>query len=213
MTVRLFDHCSGNGLAAAVFMPLKKIFKDAGDIRNIHIGIGILEKYQLNSSKATRHKEKQMAREIRDFAGRQVDHVKIIEEVENALMSMASDLDEQTVLAYIDGMLEKTGRKLRFIENKEDIHKARSIMKQVMYLNDMAGKRIRHGLSLDKSYVNALQETIGAWHDADLALEELQSQEGISKKVIRSVEAGVEELGRQVVVSATDFTERMHAYA
>jgi CHAD domain-containing protein len=213
MVTRMLDHCLDNKEAANAFLPLKSIFKQAGDIRSIHIETSILRKYSVQNSKLFKKKEEEMESKSSEFIQNESAHLCQIEAVEKGIIRSIKNLEEHDVIAYLERLLEKTSKCLRHNEKKENIHKARSLMKLVIYTNTIVNKRIRELMDLDITYINELQEVIGHWHDADLALEELSAHPSLSKKVIEMLEEETERLSRHVTKLSRHFDERLHAMA
>jgi len=210
MVIRLLDHCLLQKNASVEFLPLKTVFKEAGEIRNIHIEIGILEKFARKGS-GPLHKKKQVLKsKSLDFIRKVSAYEGVIESTENGILQTIEDLDDKGILTYLKGLIHKTGKNLQNSDKKEKMHKARSLMKVLLYNTALSSSKVREALPIDKNYLNELQELIGKWHDADLAHEELRTLKGMSKKALTSVEEETNELDRQVFLMSRDFPDRMY---
>ena len=213
MVTRIVDHCLGEKKASEAFLPLKALFKQAGEIRSIHIEIGILEKYALKGSHLLKAKEKDLQRKSEIFIRKQDEYTQVIQETEAGIISILQDFDDKDVVEYIEELIDKTSRNLSRNENKENIHKARSLMKVALYTTSLINRQIREMIPLDIEYMTDLQELIGHWHDADIALDKLRPNKAIPSKIIKSMEDEANDLSRQVFLASRDFSDRIYAMA
>jgi CHAD domain-containing protein len=210
---RLLDHCLEGKQASTELQPLRALFKEAGDIRSIHIEIGILEKYSSGVSGLARQKQKSLDMLSERFIRKAGLHDEVFDKVETEIRDLVQDLEEDEVIEYIEKLLVKSAKNLQNPEEKEKIHKARSLMKIVLYTTVLVNRNIREELGIDTGYINSLQEVIGHWHDADIALEALGSHSSITKKILNSMEDEANELSRQVFLMTRDFEERIYNLA
>ena len=55
---------------------------------------------------------------------------------------------------------------VHLIASRDDLHKARKQIKELLYVLNLLPSRLVAGLHLDTDYLQRLQEAIGQWHDA-----------------------------------------------
>ncbi len=213
VVARMLDYCLEYKEASAAFLPVKKIFKKAGIIRSIYIELNILSKYPSQASRLINQKMHIMDTAINHFLQDEPAHIRQINEAEKNISGLIEDLDEDDVIAYLGKLIEKTWKRLSRPEEKEMLHEARSLMKTLLYTNNLLNRRIRDIMDLDIKYLTELQELIGKWHDADIAFEELRTHGALPKKVLKALEDEVHLLGKQVTTFSRDFNERLHALA
>jgi CHAD domain-containing protein len=62
-----------------------------------------------------------------------------------------------------------------FSSNKDDneYHKARMVLKNLLYTYELFPEKLKKKLKPDNAYFDELQEVIGKWHDAAVALNHI----------------------------------------
>lgn len=161
---RLINFCDNTFNYRKQFNPLKKIFADAGIIRNMYIAEKLINELEMEfksedisfNSDPDKRKEN-----ISSFIKRISSFQKIIyrkySDTEKYLINVSTECFKEYSLTRLTDLKNMIYPEL----NEAGLHDARKICKEIIFLNEMDGKAKKN---IDPFY-DRLQEMIGEWHD------------------------------------------------
>ena len=154
--------------AAAHFAGLKKMFREAGVIRDAGSRVRFLEERQLLSEE---HRNRQ-ARSIRlagdIFAAHIHQYQKKGKKASKRLKTRMHAIHAGGVLRWYAAEVIRTG--LLLGGTGDELHEARKKIKTMLYVQKILPAEITKRIRLNTDYLDQLQEAIGQWHDAMMAM-------------------------------------------
>jgi CHAD domain-containing protein len=180
----LIDYCSKNFNAAEKFIPLKKIFNDAGKIRDIDIANKLFLEYHI---KFIHHETDivMQAKLISNFRKNIPHYKKSIAKNQKSSEKYFEKMNADCFKKYIDIQNDKLQKQIYPKLNESGLHKVRKKIKEIIYLSSIS---IRNSKDMISFYDN-IQDVIGIWHDKKVLLELLKKQVFDSQKnVIEKLE-------------------------
>jgi CHAD domain-containing protein len=160
--------------------PLKKIFTQSGNIRDIH-NANLMEQDHFALSPVIKNKRLwEFNSAYQKFASRAADYQEcFLKELEylnkktNSVSFHAIEDHFKKELTIISNCLAKN--------NAENLHPCRKRLKNLLYLYHVLSKSLQKKLNIRIDYIDQLQDLIGKWHDIEFA-------EPILKKRINSTQ-------------------------
>jgi CHAD domain-containing protein len=166
--VRLAGARSGRR-AAKDLHQLKRMFRQAGVIRDIDNQLRYLGQYQLLSPEFRDRQVQRLRTVVDKFAGKIKDYQKKGKKATRHLLSDIHGIQEERIRHWFSREIITTGILLK--ASGDQLHKARKKIKTLLYVQKILPKRMAERLRLNTNYLDRLQEAIGQWHDAVMATE------------------------------------------
>ncbi|MCR8557799.1 CHAD domain-containing protein [Mucilaginibacter sp. BJC16-A38] len=152
----LSDQTSHHAKLVPCFKPVKKVFKQAGELRNVYIA-GELTQRRQPADKA--------AQSFRLLVDK---HLKDIKKVRHELKTKLKSIRNKQIRLFYESQLRQIARDLAAQPSAEYLHTCRKRIKVLLY--NYQAVRTVVAISLDTAYLNQVQETIGRWHDQILSV-------------------------------------------
>jgi len=158
---------------------LSKLFKSAGDIRDIHIQQSIFREYddEYNNYLMESYKSKIAKFKINST------YQKELEYLTDKLNKVKNYHIEDEIIGNIEARIDIGLDEIRDFSNitPENLHDIRKKIKHIFYIFMMLG--------IDKvsNNLDELQETIGTWHDYDVAINNIKNFDN-NLEIIKSLE-------------------------
>ena len=154
---------------------IKKVFDDAGDIRELQINTRILSKFPRVPESviiSLRKKERSLKSVfVKNIPSYVKDVKKILKNI-----SLPSKLPAiKKMKGYFIEELNKALEELD-TRDKKGLHKYRMRIKRMMYIYGALPSKVKGAIPLDKGKVDDLQLKVGAWHDTYMAISFLSDQ-------------------------------------
>jgi len=167
-----------SGKRAAVHVSgLKKMFRLAGVIRDAGSRVRFLEERHLLSEE---HREGQ-ARSIRmateKFTAKIHQYRKKGKKASKRLQTAMHPIHAGRVLRWYAGEIIRTGVLLS--GGGDELHQARKKIKMMLYVQKILPAAIAERVGLNRDFLDELQEAIGQWHDAVVAMTDWAVPEGL----------------------------------
>lgn len=162
------------------YKPLRKIFRQAGYIRNtdilhqLHIKYKI-KKQEKNMLEMIRKENKQIA----EFRQNVAEYIKIIEKQEVRTKKYSKELNSRELRDYYVRKDNALHRKLSQRFNEDKLHALRKRCKEIIYLSKMGDDKKSVGHL--KLYMK-LQDLIGQWRDKKILIESLKENNANANK-------------------------------
>lgn len=198
--IQFFEHLEPDTNYKKKFQPIRKLFKQAGEIRELQLHLIRLESLQVRDEK----NEKKLMAKLEKSINRFLKDKEKWDKYLNRFLEKTSKIDHtfeaNTLAAYFNSTILKTNNKLR----KGEFHEARMKIKIILYLKSLFTDQQQNDIRINFEFLDQLQEKIGNWHDLQVGqgfsntksqkkeiLMELETLEkemnGVSKTFLQSV--------------------------
>jgi len=154
--------------AGVHFSGMKKMFREAGVIRDAGSQVRYLEERNLLSKE---HKDEQ-TRSIRLAADAFAAHIHLYrkkgKKASRRLKTVMRTIHKGRIHRWYAREIIRTGILLG--SSVDDLHESRKTIKSLLYVHKLLPVAITQLIRLNTEYLDRLQESIGQWHDAVVAI-------------------------------------------
>lgn len=157
------------------FMPVRKIFKNAGRIRNAHINLQLLDKFKTENSDFKDKQKTILQEQSNKFCNDMIVFADTISKNHESLMKLIYDVESKKILDLYKKQLKKINKIFKSYKKPAELHKSRKNIKQLLYVYSILNKPFIKKIKLNAEYFDNLQEILGKWHDAEVTVELLTS--------------------------------------
>ncbi|HZY36480.1 MAG TPA: CHAD domain-containing protein [Mucilaginibacter sp.] len=214
----LFENTSKENGLLKDFKPVRKIFQNAGNIRNAHINLQLSAQYELKNELFESSQQKIIEEGTVEFQSKGAEFVKNIKTAHKKLRKQLHKVNDSQVAAYYKALLDQIAANLAVSAFSEDMHTTRKLIKILVYNHKIAGHALDGKIGFNISYLDKLQETIGKWHDNLLAeqlfsLPELNDKPIITKikRVNSGIKRNITTLAKNFLTKATTVENKVKA--
>ncbi|NHA03371.1 CHAD domain-containing protein [Mucilaginibacter sp. HC2] len=160
----LSDSLSAHPKGSKNFKPVKRIFKQAGKLRNAFIQLKLTGRFNTNKRRSP---DPQTAKTDRKFRANSGKNLKKIKNVHRKLKRNIKSFKGTAVLQFYQNQLRHIAGLLSPLQFNEKLHECRKLIKVLLY--DYQLVRATSGIVLNEDYLDRLQDAIGNWHDYQLS--------------------------------------------
>ncbi|HUB61937.1 MAG TPA: CHAD domain-containing protein [Puia sp.] len=164
--VRLSEGVRGKRLAGD-FRRLKKMFRQAGVIRDTNNQLHLLEERQLLSPEYKEQQVRQIGAAADKFARKIKSYQKTGKKAERQLLADVHSIRGRRIRRWFADEIIGTG--ILLTSAGDELHLARKKIKTLLYVLKLLPHGLAAQLNLDKEYLDRLQSAIGKWHDTLVA--------------------------------------------
>ncbi|HEX2787673.1 MAG TPA: CHAD domain-containing protein [Ignavibacteria bacterium] len=157
------------------FMSVKKIFKNAGRIRNAHINLQLLDKFKTENSDFKDKQKTILQEQSSKFCNDMIFYADKISKNHKSLMKLLYDAESKKILDLYKKQLKKINKIFKSYKKPAELHKSRKNIKQLLYVYSILNKPFIKKIKLNAKYFDNLQEIIGKWHDTEITIDLLTS--------------------------------------
>lgn len=201
--VELMKECSARK-APKDFALLKKMFRQAGKIRDAGNNIKLLEHFHL----ATDELERERVSAVAEFKRHMPEYRKKGKKAGRHLQADVISIKPSCVKDWYAARLIKIS--VLLTASGDLLHEARKRIKELLYVSRMLPEELVGEIGLDRGYLDQLQEAIGQWHDTAVVLTAYAGKEGVDSQAMFNECKEKEAVAREL---AGDFYKRAHVYA
>jgi CHAD domain-containing protein len=160
---RLTKACSGSD-AVKDFNGLKKMFKQAGLIRDAGNHIQLLERFHPAPQQYKEDQQQIQTTETEKFIRQAKKHRRKGKLAGRRLIAGIHSVSTTSIHDWYALQMVATG--ILLTASGDDLHKARKQIKDMLYVEKLLPDFVSKSLRLDTEYLDQLQDAIGQWHDA-----------------------------------------------
>ncbi len=193
------------------FKPVKRVFKEAGDIRNAHINLELGGKHHLNDENFSHHQQQTLDKGIEAFKNNGSKYLKAIKKAHVILQHDIHRLHNKTIRDFYKSKLVHIDAFFAGPTFNEELHNARKNIKLLMYNQKVAAKAIKNKAQLNQDYLDGLQNSIGEWHDHNLAIKTLSNTGKTEDDAITDLKNSNAVLEKTIVEQSSNFKEKVKA--
>jgi CHAD domain-containing protein len=204
----LFDNTSKHHGLLKDFDPVKKIFKNAGTIRDAHTNLELSQQYDLKNEAFETGQQKIIEDGTTEFQSNGKKYIKNIKDTHKQLKKQLPHVDDDSIADYYKKQLEQIATNFAVSGFTEDMHTNRKLIKILLYNQKLAGKALNGSILFNTQYLDKLQETIGKWHDNIVAEQLFSSPELNDKQVVTKLKRKNAGIKRNITSLADDFLKK-----
>ncbi|HTR29091.1 MAG TPA: CHAD domain-containing protein [Puia sp.] len=164
--VRLTEGVRGKRLSGDL-RPLKKMFRQAGMIRDTRSQLRLLEQHQLLSPDHRELRVLQLKEAADKFCRCVTDYRKEGRKAARLLLADVEAIHGRAIRRWFAGEIIQAG--VLLTKSGDELHLARKKIKTLLYVQKMLPEKQVHQLRLDTDYLDQIQDAIGSWHDCVVA--------------------------------------------
>ncbi len=187
------------------FRPLKKMFRQAGQIRDSRSQLRLLEAHQLVSPE---YRERRV-HELQDAGEKFSRHVRSYRKqglkAGRLILGDLRSIQGSRIRRWVAHEIIRTG--LLLTQSADDLHSARKKIKALLYVQKILPAKLASQLRLNTEYLDNLQDRIGKWHDLLVAATDWPNKDDAGEqKMVQECR----EKEQAVRALADDFYRRAH---
>lgn len=194
---RFIDECNNNHLITKALRPVTAIFRQAAQIRSIHIHL----KYTQNLSAGKFRKEQLKLQQQKEllFVSKLTLFTERIKKAQSKLTHLGYPIKQKAIVKWYKQNLKRAYRRVKGGESK--FHSARKIIKRLLYANDV----VSSSTGVNKVYLKQLEELLGHWHDLSESIALLRKRYSAEKKTIALLDKKIKKTLTQLQALITNF--------
>ncbi|SEO91308.1 CHAD domain-containing protein [Mucilaginibacter gossypiicola] len=188
------------------FKPVRKIFKQAGEIRNAYINQELGKAVGENTD-FMREQQQIMETATLAFNADKDQHRLRLRKTRRSILKRIRSVSKLHLTLYYYQQLESIATALNQLRFDESLHTCRKQLKVLLYNYTLAGPELE--ISFNEAYIDQVQEAIGNWHDNQLALELFATGEtGSSDGIANGLKKQSARLKKQLTLLTRNFQEQ-----
>ncbi len=161
-------------LAKASYRPYKRVFRDLGELRGLHMKDQLLQKYvpsaAANTARARiRQRALKLTKRLMDRKGKIIASLQV---ADRQVKKQARGFLSIPAAQYVSNLKGRIEKRITEHTHRSHWHENRKVLKEVVYAKDIS-PALRRGLSraLQVRKIDQLQDLTGNWHDLLLQRE------------------------------------------
>lgn len=151
---------------------LKELFDCAGNIRTAQLNLETIKLAAINNDAFEKCQQSIIDNEAKKLIARKADFKEQINTLEKRLYSNLHDVSNKAAISFYHKNLRLLRDNLLVIDENQ-LHDNRKIIKKLLYTLKLLPSLVAKKISLNKGYLDTLQDLIGKWHDTVITLEQL----------------------------------------
>ena len=184
------------------FKSVKKIFKEAGEIRNAYMNQELAKAHQTGSNDFMSSQQQLQLDATTRFKSMRIKHLKKIRNAHEIIKGKIRSISDVHTSMFYQNLLHQISGALANLKFNEALHDCRKQVKVLIYNHKLAHTALAIGFNED--YLQKVQTAIGDWHDNVLAI---QLYSGDKAMVTNLKKEGIK-LKRSVTTLTKDFFDR-----
>ena len=205
----MIESSSKNAQLKKDFKPIKKIFKEAGEIRSAFVNLELSDQYHIKNPEFEKKQQETMDQGTKEFVARGFKLIKKLKRSQHRIYRDIHHLKNKTITKFYRHTLDEVSAFFANIQFDEDLHDCRKKIKFLLYNHKPAHKAISKKLSLDEEYLDKVQETVGKWHDNVLAIDLLSIEAHVDESLLKDFEQNDEKLRMEITDLVKDFKNKV----
>jgi CHAD domain-containing protein len=184
---------------ALYFKPVKKIFKEAGEIRNAFINQELAKEHQTGNTAFISSQHQLQADATAKFKSMKVKHLKKIKDTHGTIKGEIRSISDVHIGLFYQNVLQQISGTLTNLKFNEELHDCRKQVKNLVYNHKLVHSALAIGFNTD--YMHQVQTVIGYWHDNALAIEFYSGD----KAIVAGLKKQGAKLKRNIITLTKDF--------
>ncbi|HYK76352.1 MAG TPA: CHAD domain-containing protein [Daejeonella sp.] len=198
----LFSQTPKNKDLLSYLKPVKKIFKQAGKIREADIHLQMAKEHHFKLPRFTREQQELMYTELHDFCMNKKRFKKVLKRSKKAIDKNLFSTPTKDMIKFYQSQLNQITLILAKRQFNKKMHDCRKQIKNLLYSYKVAEEPIAKKIRLNQPYLDQLQEKLGQWHDAVLSLQ-LFSGLRLNADILLNIKTEIEKK-QQIILSKSE---------
>jgi CHAD domain-containing protein len=201
--LKFIKACSGQEYAED-FRPVKKIFRRAGRIRDAYNNNKVIEDYRLDNPDFRRQQDQIQEEESAVFVQHIEEYIRKAGRAGRRMEGSLRGISERCIREWAAGQLMKIA--VNFMASSmEEFHKGRKKIKNIQHVLTLLPHKLAMKLLLNEEYLDRLQDAIGKWHDAQVAVGLLKDATSLNQDGLKKLEEETRRKERDARELSEDF--------
>lgn len=153
---------------------LKPLFKQAGSLRELYLNMVWLEEGIIFPA-ARLKKMRQMEEKQKEiFLSKTQKYITNVKKISDSITLTGTLPSKEKIKSYFRNKLNEL-LWLERIEDRDEMHRFRKTIKEILYVLELLPDKVQHYLDLDQTFFDKVQRKAGVWHDAYVGLQFVSS--------------------------------------
>lgn len=189
--------------------PVKKIFKEAGSIRDAQVNLQFIFS-QRNTNEEYKTRQRSLIKRLeKEFCTGINSHVKSVGKYYTIIRKSFSDIKNDCILQFFKKQMKKTEQALTDLTDKKRLHKCRKRIKRMIYIYALLDSTLKKKLKLNMAYLNKLEKAISQWHDSVVARDVLRDASFAETRLLTKLENQCKKMISGIGVLSRNFSKRV----
>ena len=202
----LSDSTKHHPQLAKHFLPVRKIFKQAGEIRNAYINLELAKAYQIDNQEFLNSQQLLFEEANKKFKANASRYLKKLKDSHQTLKRKIKPISDWHINQFYLHQLHTIASLLTIPEFDDRLHDSRKQIKVLIHNHKIAHTALHTGINGD--YLDQVQTAIGDWHDNVLAAELFAGDKAKSNIALNKLKKQLVKLKNKVTDIITDFYNR-----
>lgn len=163
------------------FSEIRKVFKEAGKIREADINIKLLKAHDVTDSKIKKELKAIVKKKGEEFRGKIASHLRKLHKTVPLFLRKFSALPGEKIVGLFNKELRSLSAASQVRMGPVQLHDCRKQLKNLLYIHSSLGSAMIKKMKINIFYLKKLEETIGEWHDVIIIID-LLKERGYSEK-------------------------------
>ncbi|MDB5112584.1 MAG: hypothetical protein JWR67_3698 [Mucilaginibacter sp.] len=188
------------------FKPVRRIFKQAGEIRNAHMNIELGKAQQVENDEFMNNQHLMQVKATRKFRSKKIRFLEKLKSAHQKLKQELKPINDVHISFFYENHLNQIAAMLAKLQFDDELHNCRKQVKILIYNHKLVRTALDTGFNGD--YLEQVQTAIGDWHDHVLAINLFSSDEAKDKTVVSNLQKQDSELQKHITDLTKDFYNR-----
>lgn len=202
----LSDSAEKHQVLTKHFKPVRAIFKEAGEIRNIFMNLELGKAEGRSNKTFIAMQQQQLEKASAAFKTKGDEHLETLKTAYQILKTDIKPVSDLHINLYFQDQLQQIAKSLSEHKFDEQLHACRKLVKILIYNYKFAYTALVSAINIE--YLDQVQTAIGNWHDNILATALFMSQEAKDTNVISHLKKQEHKLKKEVTSIINDFGNR-----
>ena len=205
----LIEKCSGYIELSGHAEQVKKIFKEAGSIRDAQINLKLISGYGHTNDEYDNRQNNLIKRREKKFCLAINTHIKGIKKPYTIIRKSMSDIKNDCILQFYKKQIKKVEQAITDLTKEKQLHKCRKRIKKMLYIHSLLDSALKKKLEVNIDYLGKLEEAISKWHDSVVTLDVLRNTPFVKKQLLTKLETQCRQLIRRISILSRNFSKKL----
>lgn len=205
----LAEKCSTGIEFSGYLKPVKKIFKEAGNIRDAQIYLQLISSYGNTNEAYEKRQHELIKRREKRFCISINTHIRSTKKPHTIIRKSLADIKNDCIQEFYKKQIKKIEQAVSDLANKKRLHKCRKRIKKMIYLRGMLDSALKKKLNLNFDYLGKLEEAISKWHDSVVTIDILKNTPFVKKLLLNKLETQCKQLIRRISILSRNFSKKI----
>ena len=187
---------------------IKKIFHEAGIIREANINLQMIKQFNISHPAFSVEATHILQQEPEKFRLHTAHYDEQIRSTVKFLLKLLRPVRNNDIRHWFSRQLKKIAV-IETASSTDQLHRARKRIKNLVYVHGIIHKRLRTTLALNITYLDQMQDAIGKWHDTAVAVKLLGSHNSGNKAKINKLQKKQDKMGAAIHIISNGFWNKV----